>query len=291
MPVRPVCAVIVTYHPHAGMIENLSDILSQVRGLVVVDNGSSADELRLVQNASQRLGFHLIENEDNLGIAKALNQGICWAIKKDYPWVVLFDQDSRITENFVDQMFATWEKHSERERVCSVHPKYIDPETRTEALVRRASDGGPIVSMTSGALMPAWIFERLGMFAADFFIDEVDTEYCLRARAAGYLIADSRSAVLLHSSGHPRKGSLLWFKFRPDDHSAMRRYYMSRNRIVVYGRYFDEFPRWVMLFAIVSLRETIKCLIAEHDRVRKLRNCLLGAWDGLTGRMGRREGL
>jgi rhamnosyltransferase len=288
---RSVCAVIVTYHPSARMIDTLSNVLQQVQGLVVVDNGSSADELRPLRDAGQRLGFHLIENEENLGIAKALNQGVYWAMQKDFPWVVLFDQDSRITESFVDLMFATWEAHPDRERLCSVHPKYIDPETRTEALVRRAGDGGPIVSMTSGALMPAWVFKKLGMFASDFFIDEVDTEYCLRARAAGYLIADSRSAVLLHSSGHPRRASFLWFRFRPGDHSAIRRYYMSRNRVVVYARYFDKFPRWIMLLAFVSLRETIKCFIAEDNRFVKLRNCLLGVWDGLTGRLGKREGI
>lgn len=291
MSAQSICAVIVTYHPSARMVDNLSDILVQVQGLVVVDNSSTAEELRRLRAASQKAGFHVIENEENLGIAAALNQGINWAIEKDYHWVLFFDQDSRITEGFVALMFATWESHPAREHVGSVHPKYIDPESGMEAVVRRASDGGPIVSMTSGALMPTWIFSRLGWFAGDFFIDEVDTEYCFRIRAAGYLVADSRQAVLLHSAGHPQGRSMLGFSFRPSFHSAMRRYYMTRNRFVVYGRYFRAFPCWVLLLASTSLRETIKCLIAEENRARKLQNCLLGAWDALTGRMGRREGL
>jgi len=288
---QSVCAVIVTYHPSAKMVDNLSDMLDQVQGLVVVDNGSTANELRQLRVAAQGFGFHLIENGENLGIAAALNQGVTFAKDKGYPWVIFFDQDSGITEGFVDRMFATWKSHPDRERVCSVHPKYIDPETGIESLVRRASDGGPIISMTSGALMPVWIFTKLGFFAADFFIDEVDTEYCFRLRAAGYLIADSREAVLFHSCGHPRNVSLFGFKIRPSYHSATRRYYMSRNRLVVYLRFFPAFPRWVLLFMNVSLRETAKCLIAEEYRARKLRNILLGTWDGLTRRMGRREGL
>ncbi len=40
-----------------------------------------------------------------------------------------------------------------------------------------------------------------------------------------------------------------------------------------------------------SLRETTKCFIAEQNRARKFRNFLLGTWDGLTGRMGKRDGL
>jgi rhamnosyltransferase len=288
---RNVCAVIVTYHPSVKMLENIAQVLAQVQGLVVVDNGSNADELAPLRVASQTLGFQLIENGKNLGLAEALNQGVRWAKSQDYPWVILFDQDSRITEGFVRQMFAAWESHPDRERVSSIHPKYVDPETGIEPLVRRARDGGPVVSTTSGALMPTWIFDRIGWFASEYFIDCVDIEYSLRVRTAGYFIADSRQAVLLHHAGHPRRLGVLGFSFGPTHHSAMRRYYMSRNRIAVYRKYFRVFPRWVLQSMNESLRDTIKCFVAEQNRARKFRNFLLGTWDGLTGRMGKREGL
>lgn len=290
MTAQSVCAVIVTYHPSADMVENMSSIIAQVQGLVVVDNGSTPDELNLLRLAGRTLSFHLIENGANLGIAEALNQGVRWAKESGYPWVILFDQDSKITEGFVENMFAAWESHPERERVASLHPKYVDLETG-ESPVRRAKDGGPVVSMTSGALMPTWLFDKIGAFASEYFIDEVDTEYCYRIRAAGYLVADSRQAVLHHTVGHPENLTFLGFRFRPTHHSAMRRYYMSRNRFVVYRKYFRIFPGWVLGSMYMSFRETIKCFLSEEHRMRKFRNFLLGTWDGLTGRMGKREGL
>src|SRR5258708_21284331 len=291
MTAQSVCAVIVTYHPSAKVLENIAQVLAQVQGLVVVDNGSNADELAPLRVASQTLGFQLIENGKNLGLAEALNQGVRWAKSQGYPWVILFDQDSRITEGFIRQMFMAWESHPDRERVGSIHPKYVDPETGIEPLVRRARDGGPVVSTTSGALMPTWIFDRIGWFASEYFIDCVDIEYSLRARTADYLIADSTLAVLLHHGGHPRRLSFLGFSFGPTHHSAMRRYYMSRNRIAVYRKYFRVFPRWVLQSMNESLPDTIKCFVGEQNRARKFRNFLLGTWDGLTGRMGKREGL
>jgi rhamnosyltransferase len=288
---QSVCAVIVTYHPDAKMRENLSNVLAQVQGLVVVDNGSNADELEPLRAASQTAGFQLIENKDNLGVAEALNQGIRAAKSDGYNWVILFDQDSKLTDGFVRQMFATWECHPDRERVVSIHPKYVDPETGVEPAVRRADDGGPVVSITSGALMPTWIFYKIGWFATEYFIDEVDTEYCYRIRAAGYLIADSRQAVLLHHTGHPKRIAFLGFSFGPTHHSATRRYYMSRNRIVLYRKYFFVFPRWVLHSMNLSLRDTVKCFLAEKDRPRKFRNFLIGTWDGLTGKMGKRNGV
>lgn len=286
-----VCAVIVTYHPSADMVENMTNILSQVQGMVVVDNGSSADELILLRASSQNTGFHLIENGENRGIAEALNQGVRWAKDKDYPWVILFDQDSKITDGFISQMFATWEAHPNRERVASVHPKYIDPFTGIEPSVARASDGGPIISLTSGALMPTWILDEIGTFASEFFIDLVDIEYCLRIRAASYLIADSRQAILLHTAGHPRKRSFLGFSFQPTYHSATRHYYISRNRIAVYRKYFLKFPRWTLYLLYLEIRELAKSILAEQDRGLKFRNFLLGTWDGLVGHMGKREGI
>jgi rhamnosyltransferase len=118
----------------------------------------------------------------------------------------------------------------------------------------------------------------------------VDFEYCLRIRAAGYLIADSRQAVLMHASGRAGEGlSFLGFGFRPTHHSAVRRYYMSRNRIALYRKYFRVFPRWILQSMNDSLRETIKCFVGEQDRARKFRSFLLGVWDGLSGRMGTRD--
>jgi rhamnosyltransferase len=286
-----ICAVIVTYHPSFQMIGRLSDVLAQTQGLVVVDNGSKLDELDLMRQASHIHGFQLIENRENLGIAEALNQGVRWAKSNGYPWVILFDQDSRITPDFVNQMFATWESHPDRDRVCSTHPKYVDPETDVEPVVRRASDGGPVTSITSGALMPTWVFDKIGWFASEYFIDEVDTEYCYRIRAQGYLIADSRHAVLLHHAGNPKRLSMLGFNFGPTHHSATRRYYMSRNRVVLYRKYLRIFPRWVLQSMNLSLRDTVKCFLAEENRALKFRNFLLGTWDGMIGKMGKREGI
>lgn len=291
MKAQSVCAVIVTYHPSGRMIENLHQVFEQVQGLVVIDNGSNEDELDPLRLARQTLGFQLIENGDNLGIAEALNQGVRWAKSQDFPWVILFDQDSTITDGFINQMFAAWAAHPDRGRVCSIHPRYVHPETGREGHVWRASDGGPVISITSGALMPTWIFDRIGWFASEYFIDEVDSEFCYRIRAAGYLIADSRQAVLVHAAGHPKKFSILGFSFRPGHHSSLRRYYMSRNRVVLYRKYIVIFPGWVFHSIWEALRETIKSFIVETERARKFRNLLLGTWDGLTGRMGKREGL
>lgn len=286
-----VCGVVVTYHPGRHMIEHLAAIHAQTHGLVVIDNGSSAPVIQQLRVASLNDSFQLIENEINLGLAAALNQGVLWAIGRGYPWIILFDQDSTITPGFVGHMTESVRSHPQRHRIASMHPCYIDPGTGVEPTVRRAADGGPITSITSGALIPSWIFEAIGFFETDYFIDELDTEFCYRIRAAGYLVADSRQAKLLHHAGAPKRVSLLGFSFGPTHHSATRRYYMFRNRIALYKRYFPIFPGWILRSMNLALRDTIKCFLAEADRSGKLRSLVLGTWDGLIGRMGKRYGI
>jgi rhamnosyltransferase len=286
-----VCAVVVTYHPGTEVIESFSKILTQVRGLVVVDNCSNVDERERLRAAMLGLRFQLIENGENLGIAEALNEGIRWAKSQDYPWILLLDQDSGITNGFVHQMFAAWESHPDRDRVASIHPRYVDPRTRVELVGPRASDGSPVFPMTSGALMPGWIFERIGWFASEYFIDLVDWEYCFRIRAAGYFVMESDEAILLHSPGSPKTVTVMGHMFQSSHHSAIRRYYISRNCIAFYRRYFFLFPGLVVKSIYRQMHDTAVCFITEENRGRKFRNFLLGTWDGLTGKMGKREGL
>ena len=286
-----VCAVIVTYHPSDDMIAHLSRVRAQVQGIVVVDNGSGEATLAALRSAGSSLGFCLIENGDNLGIAEALNQGVRWVMENGYRWVILFDQDSKITEDYMRRMFASLAEHPKSELIASMHPRYVNPGSSSSTKVLRAVDGGPVRSLTSGALMPTWIFDKIGWFASEYFIDEVDTEFCYRIRAAGFLIADSSQAELVHSIGHPKPFSILGFKCLPTNHSPMRRYYMTRNRIALYRKYVFVFPRWVVQSAYETSRETIKCFLTEEARGLKFRNYLLGTWDGLIGRMGRREGI
>lgn len=285
------CAVIVTYHPGLSILETLQQLLSQVQGLVIVDNGSAASEVEALRSAAQDLGFCLIENGENLGIAEALNQGVRWAKGEGHAWVLLFDQDSRMCDKFVEKMFKTWLSHPNRDRIASIHPRYMHPQLGCRPLAPRASDGTLIWCMSSGTLMPLWIFDKIGWFASEFFIDWVDIEYCFRIRKAGYLIAESAEAILMHEPGEPTQSSILGFHFWPSHHSAVRRYYMSRNRIVVFRKYFLSLPLCTLKAMERALRDVAKCFLGETQRPRKFRNFLLGTWDGLMGRMGQRQGL
>ena len=69
-----VCAVIVTYHPDTPMVDHLSEVVAQVQGLIVVDNGSTAEELEPLRAASRNLNFQLIVANKVTHIINIINQ-------------------------------------------------------------------------------------------------------------------------------------------------------------------------------------------------------------------------
>jgi rhamnosyltransferase len=288
MEITSVCAVVVTYHPDDRVLDNLAAIRPQVQGLVVVDNGSSEEKRNRLRLAASEVGFALIENGDNLGIAAALNIGAKWAQAEGYGWVALFDQDSTAPPNFIDTMCHAYETNRRGDRVALLVPRYIDSRLGIPLPPVYADNGSLQVAMTSGSLMPIAIFSEEGWFEESLFIGGVDYEYCLRLRSKGYSVEECTEAVLLHAPADFTEcrvnGSRL---FRTSNYSAERRYYRDRNNIWMMRKYWTRYPAFFLSTLSNSLKDCLKILLAENDKQRKVFHMALGVRDGLLGRMGK----
>jgi rhamnosyltransferase len=288
MEKKSVCAVVVTYHPDAVVLKNLSAIRPQVQGLLVVDNGSSEERRNHLRRGAREVGFTLIENGDNLGIATALNIGAKWAQSEGYTWLALFDQDSTAPPDFIDTMCRAYDTNSRRERVALLVPRYIDSRLGTPLPPIYADNGSLQVAMTSGSLMPIAIFSQEGWFEESLFIDGVDYEYCLRLRSNGYSVEECTEAVLLHAPANFTEyrvnGSRL---FVTSNYSAERRYYRDRNKIWLMRKYCRRYPAFFLSTLSNSVTDCLKILLVEKDKRRKVFYMALGVRDGLLGRMGK----
>src|SRR6185369_8402309 len=245
-----VCAIIVTYNPTTSLLDNVAAIAAQVAEIIVIDNGSRAPATDVLRQVGLRAGCRLIYNNDNLGIAAALNIGIEQAVAGGYSWVATFDQDSLVCDDFIAELLRAWERCPYRERVALISPRYQDPGTGTVSSYSHGS-GERLFSevthtMTSGNLVRSEVFGQVGLFDALFFMDCVDHEFCLRLRRHGYRLIEAHHALLQHALGNMTLRSLFGRSCKIYNHSPLRRYYNARNRAVVYKRYVHDFPRWVV---------------------------------------------
>jgi rhamnosyltransferase len=284
-----VCGVIVTYHPDEELAQHIAVLRGQVGGLVVVDNRSSDSERVKLRELAQQYSFTLLENQENLGIGAALNQGVRWAAAHGvFRYVALFDQDSEVPGNFTEAMLSAYENNPRRDDIAILVPRYIDSRLKTILPASYDKQGNLKTAMTSGSFIPISIFSHQGWFEEDLFIGGVDFEYSLRIKSNNYLIEECKQVLLLHAPSSPRVHTLFGFSlFKTSNYSALRRYYSERNRVWIRRKYWKKFPTYCLGLYFSSLKEWTKILLGEVDKRVKFYYMGLGIRDGLLGRMGR----
>ena len=280
-----VCAVVVTYHPQPKFTGNIAAIRAQVEHTVVVDNGSSAESALALRTLEAATDCTVIRNLQNLGIAAALNAGVKYALERRFDWVATFDQDSVITDGYIRQMLETYLQASCPEKIALIAPTYIDSESGIEQPIMRARNGENLVTMASGNLLPSSALRSLGTFDESFYMDYVDIEFCLRARRKGMQIVQS-PAVLFHSCGRMTRHRLFGRSFGASNHSAGRRYYITRNRVRLLAPYAADWP-WLWREVKMMLAEAAKIVLVEDDKWHKFQAMATGISDALSGKMGK----
>ena len=282
-----VWAVVVTQNPGKGIISNISSYADQVDQVVIVDNGSNEEVTRSLEHM-QSDRIQLIKNESNLGIAAALNRGVRLAHRDGAQWVITFDQDCRVEPDFVRRMLAVRDEANLRFDVGLIAPSSYDERTKR---VFSASDGRAErwfqvkSAFISGALVRMDAFVEAGLFEEDLFIDYVDHEFTLRLLSQGFSLIQARDVLVTHRMGKLREHEFGRRKFTSTHLNAERRYYISRNRVFCYRRFFWVEPKWVIRDLIAFGKEIVKIVLVEHDKKRKLKNIALGVAHGTRLRM------
>jgi rhamnosyltransferase len=89
-------------------------------------------------------------------------------------------------------------------------------------------------------------------------------------------------ATLDHTLGNLRSSKLFFLRFQPTHHAAIRRYYMTRNRLYVMKAYPSFIPEELWAW----IKDMIKLLIFEKKRIKKIVYMSKGLADFLIGKYG-----
>ena len=288
-----IAAVIVSYNPDRRFPDRLACTTQQVHKAIIVDNCSNGEANAMLRRTASSTSVELIKNNKNLGIATALNQGVQRAAAQGFPWVLTLDQDSNPEPGMVNELISAY-LHASGSKVAVVAPIPVDEDSgRAEYMgLCKGKKGVEITyALTSGSLLSTSSFALIGPFREDFFIDYVDVEYCLRLRKAGYSVILSCNARLHHNLGAPTFHRFMW---KPhvvtSNHLPLRRYYMTRNRLLLVKEYALREPSWAGNEIRAFAKDTVKILLFENDRRKKTGFLLRGVMDALLNRTGEFSG-
>lgn len=299
-------SVVVTYNPEEESLRILLEALSsQVCSIVIVDNNSL-----IVPSAPDftRYGYknlEVINLKENLGIAAAQNLGISRLIQKDNPqYILLLDQDSVPDTDMVRNLLVAHRNLEQKGlRVACVGPTTIDSRTKKSGkfihfknwsikqtpcgLSHEEKEVDFLIS--SGSLIYLKALKDIGMMNEGFFIDHVDTEWCLRARLQGWKLYGICDALLAHTMGD----KLVEIRFKTVRqvalHHPSRDYYKIRNTILMIKNL--EIPlKWKLALLIRGSSLSILYIILGPQRLLTSKLVLKGVRDGLACKSGMLEG-
>lgn len=279
-----VCAVVVLFEPDASVVENVNSCMREVDRVFAVDNSTHPGA---VSAAIEAAGAEVISLGENEGMGAALNLGCRRAAEEGFAWALTLDQDSTPMPGMAPALALCLSGESGAD-VAIVAPLLQHEGGATERTEATCVDVP--FAVTSGSLLRIAAFEALGGFREDLFIDQVDNEFCLRARRNGWRIVQRRDAVLVHRMGRLERARFP-FTFYVTNYSPLRWYYRLRNLLEVKREYGREFPDWAHAEWLQWRKELLKALLAEPGRWRKLRMLVRGWRDYRRGRFGRYEEL
>jgi GT2 family glycosyltransferase len=297
-----VASVTVTYNAERSLGRQMEALLRQTRPLqemVVVDNASSDGTCALLEKRYPQV--KILKMPENLGIGGGLAAGMAYAAtEKGHNWVWTFDQDSVPSDDALQALLEGSESAGSGEgEVGIVAALPVNQKTGEcyypllwrDGFVKPSKEliSEPIwfadLVISSGCMVRRDVVERVGLPRADFFIDFVDFEYCIRARSQGYKIAVISRAKLAHEEGRARKIQLPGYSRLWSVQAPFREYYMSRN--LAYAAWWLYPNHGTKRFVVGYLaRHAGGVMLFGSDKLACLKKMVQGFVDGRNASLG-----
>ena len=289
-----VWACVICYRVTRAAVEPLVRALRpQVERLVLIDNApdsrSDLPELADGHTLYQPMSA-------NHGTAGAMNLAWELAIAAGADYLISFDQDSQPGSDIVASLLACFTGADPQDPpLAAVGPAWSDARTgqRMRILLpvhgrRRhaASVPGALVDVdhviTSGCLISTRAWQAVGVNNEALFLDYVDIEWCLRARAGGWRVAIATGCTMTHAIGDKvvtlgRRTLAL--------HAPMRNYLLLRNHLLLW-RVPAIARSWLLSDLVQVTMKLCATLLLAPPRTSRLRWIGRALRDGLRGRGG-----
>jgi rhamnosyltransferase len=275
---KDVLAVVVSYNGLQKIRQTVGALRGQVGHVHVVDNGSDAESLGVLESLEREPGVSVERLGENRGVGYALNRGVQRAREMGCGWLLTMDQDSVVEGSFIAAYQAALEQ--EPELVC------LTPRITTRKRKKDARGGAISYAITSGNLVRVKVFDEIGLYDEGFFVDGIDFDFCLRLRRAGYAINRAPAALMQHQLGDavdlPEA-----VRSHYAVHSPLRRYYMYRNFLYLAERYWLEFPGFMLKLALSHMLLLLLIGFLDPNPLASYRAVARGTWDYSVRKKGR----
>jgi GT2 family glycosyltransferase len=253
--------------------------------VVVVDNGSTDGSAAAIRRDPANDGVEIVEANSNLGYAGGNNLGIRHALDQGAEFVLVLNNDTTVDPMLLDELLA--EANRQPDAGCFGPWIYYmhDPErlwfTRSDwdpaksaftapgkgCLASELSSETTSTEYVCGAALffRASVARQIGLMDERFFLVYEDSDWCFRARRAGFACLAVPSARVWHKIG-TSFGS---------EASPLRTYFSTRNKLLWAEKNASSGERWRIMRA--ALRRVYPRLAIDRSTASAMHKALLWA--------------
>lgn len=261
----------------------------------VIDNGSDIDPEAVLKEAFPLVQYSRFPT--NQGFASAANVGLSSALSRRCDFALLLNNDAVLSESCLEKMIAAFGTSRRLGIVCPSILSHIPPDAVEFAggtISYSLGTFAPITDVTeqsvricdyvSGACMLVRheVISSVGLLDERFFAYFEDTDYCIRARDAGWDVGCCTVAVAYHLGSRSTRREL-----QTGTTSPLKHYLVVRNRMLLIRKH-ASLPQTVFFVTIVQ--PVIVCFLLFgfllRGRGRKMKAVILATIAGLGLRGG-----
>lgn len=206
--------------------------------IIVVDNGSTDGSVSEIETSFPYL--FIIETGQNLGYAEGNNVGIRYAIEHDADYILLLNNDTTVAPDLLDQLVldaiqnpdvgilgATLFYMDRPENIWFAGAKWNERSLVFENPYQDQKQPDCVDTTTDYACGAALFFsadvaKAIGLLDPRFFLVFEESDWCFRAKRAGYSCKIVPNAHVWHKVGASFDG----------ENSPLREYFDFRNRLL-----------------------------------------------------------
>ncbi len=291
-----VCIIILnwnTANDTIECIESLKNVRYPNLDIVIVENGSKDDSYDHLLKYD--INLSIIRLNDNRGYAGGNNVGIKYAVKNNYKYILVLNNDTIVQPDFLVPLIDTVENNSQIGLVTGKVLHYENPNRiygacgKFSRIFCSGINGnsneliGPNntyrygfskVTFISGTMMliPSKIINEFGMFDEKYFLYFEDLEFSRRI-SNKYLLAYVPSSVIHHKSG----GGTKWTNY-----TLTYLYYHTRNRIWVFKDEHILYRTYVIIFSLlIAVTKTFVIILGRNSLKQFPTKHVKAIWNGI----------
>jgi GT2 family glycosyltransferase len=271
--------------------ENTCECLESVEKLdylnyqvIVADNGSEDDSVVAIEQKFPKT--LIIKNGANLGYAEGNNRAITYAVERDFEYVLLLNNDAIVDPQLINSFISASNQNpgsgvfgakiyylSEPRKIWFAGGKILPELLTSHEGFGEMDDGLAWEEVRSidyacgcALLVKSEVIEKIGALESKFFLMWEETDFCYRARAAGFDCLFVPKALVWHKISASFKGG---------DEGYLQNYFMVRNRLLWIERNisFDRRLAFYQRVLLPNLSQYVRGWISPNsDSKRRMRS-------------------